>query len=284
MLIRRLGEGQRILRKTGAAIAGARIQEFAPDPAIKANAAGDFLHIRAHCLAKVGHLVDESDLHRQEGVRRIFDQLGCAPAGEQDWRLIEEERAIQLAHHFAGALAIGADHNAVGDLEVLDGGAFAQEFRIGDHSKVSIRIGLTDDLLNLVARADRNSRLGHDDGEAVHQFGDFLGGGIDIGKVGMAVAAPRRCPHRDEDRVGIGNRVLCLRREAEAAGLDILRDEIVQAGLIDRDLTLFQPVDLGGVLVDAGHDMPEVGKTRPAYQAHIACPDHRYAHAKRPVC
>ena len=39
---------------------------------------GDLLHVGADLLAEVGHLVDEGDLHREEGVGGIFDQLGGA--------------------------------------------------------------------------------------------------------------------------------------------------------------------------------------------------------------
>jgi hypothetical protein len=39
----------------------------------------DLLDIGADLLAQVGDLVDEGDLHREEGVAGIFDQLGrCA--------------------------------------------------------------------------------------------------------------------------------------------------------------------------------------------------------------
>ena len=43
---------------------------------------------------------------------------------------------------------------------------------------------------------------------------------------------------------------------------------------------LLQPRDLRGVLVDAGYDMPEIGKTSPGHEPHIAGTDHRYPHER----
>src|SRR6202008_4906730 len=97
--------------------------------------------------------------------------------------------AVELAHDFARLFTVSADDDAVRALEVADGGALAQEFRVGDDGEFRLRIGLADDLLNFIARANGNGRLGHNDGEAIHIRGDLFGGGVDIGEVGMAIAA-----------------------------------------------------------------------------------------------
>jgi hypothetical protein len=144
----------------------------------------------APTLAQVGHLVDEGDLHRQEGVGRVLDQFAGPPAGEDDRRLVQAQRAIELAHHRLGALVLGADHDAVGALEVLDRRAFAQELGVGDHGELGLGLVSLDDRLDLVAGADRHGRLGDDDGEAVDQAGDLLGGSVDVER--SAWPSPRR--------------------------------------------------------------------------------------------
>ena len=123
-------ERQRVLREARAAIARAGVQEFAADAVVEADALGDFLHIGANCFAEIGDLVDEGDLHRQKAVAGVLDQLRRAALGEHDWRFVEKERAIELAHHFARAFVIGADDDAIRALEVADGRALAQEFRV----------------------------------------------------------------------------------------------------------------------------------------------------------
>ena len=51
------------------------MQELAADALVQAHAAGDLLHVGAHRLAQVRHLVDEGDLHRQEGVGGVLDEF-----------------------------------------------------------------------------------------------------------------------------------------------------------------------------------------------------------------
>ena len=65
------------------------------------------------------------------------------------------------------AFVVGADHDAVGILEVADRGALAQEFRVRDDRDVGRRIGLADQPLDFVAGADRHRRFGDDDRKAL---------------------------------------------------------------------------------------------------------------------
>ena len=53
------------------------------------------------------------------------------------------------------------------------------------------------------------------------------GGGIDVGQVGMAVAAARRRADGDEDRVGALDRGREIGGEGEAVLLDVIGDEFV---------------------------------------------------------
>ena len=115
---------------------------------------------------------------------------------------------------------------------------------------------------------------------AAERLGDLGGGGEDIAQIGMAVAAPRRRADRDEHGVGPGDRRLQLGRETQPAGRDVARHQLVEAGLVDRDLAAPQPLDLAGILVDAGHRDAEFRKTRAGHQADIACTDHRDAHER----
>jgi hypothetical protein len=273
-----LGQRERVLREARAAIAGAGIQEFRADAAIEADAARDFLDVGADLFAEVRHLVDEGDLHGEEGVGGVLDQLRRAARGEQDRRLVEEERAVELAHHLLGALVLGADDDAVRDLEVLDGGAFAQEFGVGDDGEVAIRAHLLDDRLDFVARADRHRGLGYDDREAVHQLADLFGRGIDVGKVCVAVAPPRGRAHGDEHRIGILHRFGGVSGKEQALFLDVAGDEGLEAGLVDRHDAGLELVDLRLVLVHAGDDVAEIGKTGARHEADIARSDNRDTH------
>ena len=64
-------------------------------------------------LAQVGHLVDEADLGREEGVRGVFGKLGRAPAGEQHRRAVEEQRPVYFGQR-QSLVVLGADRDPVG--------------------------------------------------------------------------------------------------------------------------------------------------------------------------
>ena len=227
---------------------------------------------------KIGDLVDEGDLGGEEGVGGVFDQFRGAPGGEHQRRLVERQRPVDFADHLARALVRGADHDAVGKLEIADRRALAQEFRIGGDRDVGGRIGFADHPLDLVAGADRHGRLGDHDGEALERRGDLARGGIDIGQVGVAVAAPRRRADRNEHRIGLGDRRGQIGREIEPAGLHVGGDQRIEAGLEDRDFAAAQRRDLVAILVDAGDVVAEIRKAGAGHQPHIARADHGDTH------
>ena len=125
-------------------------------------------------------------------------------AGEQHRRLVEVERAVDFGHD--GARARSSDRPTTmrsGRREILDRGALAQELRVGDDGDVGVGVRLPDDLLDLVAGADRHGGLGHDDGEILEQRRYRARRLVDEGQVGMTVAAPRRRADGDEDDIGV---------------------------------------------------------------------------------
>ena len=255
------------------------MQEFRADAVVEPDAARHLLHIGADLLAQIGDLVDEGDLGREKGVARVFDELGRAARGDHHRRLVEEERPVELGHHGARACVLGADDDAVRPLEIADRRTLAQEFGIGDDREFRVRPRLAHDALDLIAGADRHGRFGDHDGVAVERVGDLARCLIDIGEVGMAVAAARWRPDRDEDRIRLAHRLAQILGEGEPSRLDIVGDELGEAGLEDRHLAPLQGRDLARVLVDAGDHMAEIGKAGPRHEADIARSDHRDAHA-----
>ncbi|MNC54025.1 hypothetical protein D3C75_1034820 [compost metagenome] len=95
----------------------------------------------------------------------------------------------------------------------------------------------------------------------------------------MAVAAPRRGAHGDEDRISLADGCRAVESEGQTAVADIGGDQIFEPRLIDRHPSSVQLIDLARILVDAGHDMAEVGETGPGNKPDIAGADHCDAHA-----
>jgi len=93
---------------------------------------------------------------------------------------------------------IAADHNAIGMLEILDCRAFAQEFRIGDDLDLGVGAFCAQDILDLVAGADRYGRFRNDHRRWRQMQRDLAHRVIDESEIGVAVTAARRRPDRDE--------------------------------------------------------------------------------------
>ena len=102
-----------------------------------------------------------SEILAEEGVRSIFGELGRPPPGEQDRRLVEEQWPVDFAQDLACFLVLGADHDPVGNLEVADRRALAQEFGVRcDRDPFGAFLG--ENFADLIAGADRDSRLHHE--------------------------------------------------------------------------------------------------------------------------
>ena len=69
-----------------------------------------------------------------------------------------------------------------------------------------------------------------------------------------------------------------VRREAQAAGLLVLVDQLFEARLVDRRDALLEQRDLRLVLVDARHVHAEVGEAGARHEADVARSDHADVH------
>jgi hypothetical protein len=101
---------------------------------------------------------------------------------------------------------------------------------------------------------------------------------VDVGEVGVPVAAPGGGPHRDEDGVRCRDGRREIGREGEPALRDVAAHQILEARLVDRRAPGLEGLDLRGVLVDAADLVAEIGEAGPGDEADIAGADHRDAH------
>jgi hypothetical protein len=198
--------------------------------------------------------------------------------GEHQRRLVERQRAVDIAKHLAGALVRGADHDAIRKLEIADRGALAQEFRIGGDLDIGRRISFANQAFDFVAGADRHGRFGDHHGEAGKHRGDLARGGVDIAQIGMAIAAPRWRSDRDEHGVGLGDRRGEISGKIQPPGLDVGVNQRIETRFENRDFTAAQASDLVAVLVHAGDLVAEIGKAGAGNQPHIARANHGDAH------
>jgi hypothetical protein len=81
-----------------------------------------------------------------------------------------------------------------------------------------------------------------------------------------------RGAHRHEQQAGVLERPAELGGEFQARG--VAREQLLQAGLVDRHLPALQPRDLLGVDVDAPHLTAQLGEAGSGHQADVARADH----------
>jgi hypothetical protein len=81
---------------------------------------------------------------------------------------------------------------------------------------------------------------------------------IDVSKIGVAVAAPRRRADRDENRLRAGDRSEVV-GEREPVLPHVVHHELGKARLVDRHFPGFQRRDSAGIFVDAADLMSEIG-------------------------
>ena len=148
-------------------------------------------------------------------------------------------------------MGVSIRYSTVRAHEVVDGRTFAQE--LGIRRDVEFQFGTrgADDAFDLAAGADRNRRLGDDDGVAREMGGDIHSRAVHIGEIGVTIPAARGCADGDEHRIGAGDGGFNVGGEGETAGGDIVGHQRIEPRFIDGNLALQQASNLALVLVHA---------------------------------
>jgi hypothetical protein len=94
----------------------------------------------------------------------------------------------------------------------------------------------------------------------------------------MAVATARGRADGDEDGIGRFDRAGQIAGERKPLGGNVARNQLIEAGLVDRHLAPFETRDLLGILIDAYHFDAELRKTCSGNEADIARSDHCNTH------
>ena len=255
------------------------LRKAAADALVRAHAVGDALDVGAGGLADGGDGVDVGDFQREEAVCGVLDQLGRVEVGEHDRRV---EGLVDFPHRGDGAVRGNADDNAVGLHQVLDGGAFAKEFGIADDVDVGAGIVAADGLRDFLAGLDRDGAFIDDDLVFLDVRGDLARDALDEAEVDAAIRLRRR-GHGDEDDLRGFNRVADGRSESQAAGGDVLFNEVLEARLVDGDVPGLQQVDLLFIIIDADHFVTHFSETGARDQSDVSRTDDRKIHAARIV-
>ena len=117
-----------------------------------------------------------------------------------------EDRAVNFAQVGGGRFVLDADDDAIGVEEVLDGGAFAEEFGIGGDAERDVGVSRVrgQGAAQFETGARGNGALFDDELGGLRFLGDLAGDVVDRGKVGFAIAFWRRA-HADENGIAEAN-------------------------------------------------------------------------------
>ena len=176
---------------------------------------------------------------------------------------------VDFAQHFGRAFAVAANHDAVREQEIGDGGAFAQKLRIRSHiERFGIGAAAQDDLAYPLAGVDRDRTLLNDDFVAVNAAGNLAGHRLHVRKISFAALGGRRSDG-DKDRRTHAHCVLQVvgkRQAMSAMAVQQLRQKL----FVDGDLAILQRGQFPLVVVDQNDVMPKVRKTSACHQPYVS--------------
>jgi hypothetical protein len=124
--------------------------------------------------------------------------------------------------------------------------------------------------------------LGDDDRVAGQGARHVHGGRFHESQIRVAITAPARRADREKHGVRLRYGPREIRGEAQAPAPHPPLDEVIEAGLVNGDLTAAKLFDLLRVHVHAGDGGAELGEACPRHQAYVAGPDHGNVHGSAP--
>ena len=276
-----LDEGLHVLRETASTVAAARVEELRADAGVATDALTDHVHVGAHEFAEVRDVVHEADAGCEHGVCSVLDHFGARDVRENHAEVVEHHRAVEAGHEFFCLFAFHADDNAVGFHEVRDGGAFLQEFWVACDVERDVHATFVefflDGCLDLLGGADRDGRLGHENGVLLDVLAERAGHGEHVLQVGGAVFVGGRA-HGAEYHFDIVEDAGEVGREVEASFALVTEHHFVETRFIYGNFAFLERFNFSLVHIDACHIDAHFGKTCAAYKAYITGSNNRNIH------
>ena len=272
VLLRDVGQRAQILGQAGAAEGetGLQVGRRNVQALVGAHQAHDLVRVDAQRLRDAADFVGEGDLERVKGIAAHLERLGHANVRDQEACI---EMLEQIAHRIDRGFAIAADDRVRRMIVVADRGALAQELRLEAQTEVDARLlaaGALENWLYLLFHRARLNRRADDDGVELllerQRRTELLGEPQDRGEVLAAVRGRRRA-HAHERDFGIAHGQHGIVGHRDAAGIDHVAHQFLDAFFEDGRLATANQVELHGIDVDADH---LVSVTREASQRHCA--------------
>ena len=233
-------EGGDVLGKAGAAVADAGAEEARADAAVQADAAATCSMLASVASQRLETALMKEIFRARKAleaclmISALLVEVSSSGGGRATLQgpgmasrpgvvVASGERRVDAVEHGGGALAVGADDDAVGMQEVGDGGAFAEKLGVGDDvEEVAGDAVALDGAANPLVGVDGDGAFFDDDFVAGERAGDLAGDGFDVREVGVAGLALRRADG-DEDGVALAGGLGQVGHEAELPCCDSAR-------------------------------------------------------------
>ena len=230
-----MDESLHVFRKAETSETQAGFQELRADARVEPHGVRDFLDVGANSFAEVGDDVGVADFQCEKRVGRVLDEFGAVDGGDEKFglvarracavvhramKLVIQDGAINFAQFFGGGRIFDANDDAVGVKEIVNGGAFAQEFGIGrdaESNVVTARVG-GKGATKLESGARGNGAFFHDQFGRLRLRGDLPGHVIDGGEICFAGLFGRRA-NANEDGVAGTDGIADVGSVGDFAGL-----------------------------------------------------------------
>ena len=262
-------QGEGVFWKTTSAEANACPQEARADATVEADSLGDAHDVGARGLADVGDLVDEGDARHQGGVRRELDHLRRGHVTPDHGAL---DPGVQRRDGVAVLVTERPHDDPVGMEEVGDRSAFGGELGVRGVSDLR-KAAVVQPPAYPQPRSDRHGAL-HYDNAAPLDRRQLVDHGPDGREVGIARVGRRRADC-DIDEVGVSDRLGDVDGERQALGIP--RDQLLESGLIDWNLTAPERRDPLGEDVTDDDRVAELSQAGPGDEADVAGAEDRDA-------
>jgi len=263
-----------VLGQAAAAEAQPRGQEVPADPRVQPDRVGQFQHVGARLLAHLGHHVDERDLGGQERVGGHLHELRGFQPGDHQRDAGRQLGGVHLTDECLRPRSQDAEHDPVRGEAVGYRVPLAQE--LGVPRQVHRFPGRGEGLdagEQPARRADRHGGLADHQALPEQVRGQRVGGSVQLRQVRLPALALRRA-HTQEVHVSEGADLGEGVGEPQPAGVEVLAQQGLQAGLEERRSPGRGQFQLAEVGVDGQHVVTEVRHADRVGQAQVTSADH----------
>src|SRR5690606_9899471 len=128
--------------------------EFGANAAIRTNGAGHLVYIGSGNFTEFRNGIDGGYALVQEGVSRQLGKLRRPQVCRQDF-IGRYPRGVNVDERLYGLLVFATNEDPVRMVQVSDGGAFGQEFGIGEDMEINAVARIVEDALQRFGRTHR---------------------------------------------------------------------------------------------------------------------------------